>query len=276
MFQKIGNIVLTSADTIVISSFLGLNILGIYNGYYYVIGSLMNIMGIIQQALIPSVGNSIVKESKEKNYSDFQKFHFMYLWIVSWCCVCLVCLYQPFIHLWQGEENMLGFEMVILLSIYFFVYKMGDMSYVYKEAIGLWWQGKFVPIISSVVNLTLNILLVTHIGLTGIVLSTIISAALINTPFGTWVLFHYYFESKKNWMKFLGSVALTFLKFLIACSLTYIICSHITGNLWFTLIARAGICIVVPNVLLILLNIRNPQLKNMLQFINSSMVIKKE
>lgn len=77
--QKIGNIVLCNVDAIVISSFLGLRILGIYNGYFYVISTLMGFLYIIQQTLIPSVGNSIAKESKEKNYKDFSKFQYIYI-----------------------------------------------------------------------------------------------------------------------------------------------------------------------------------------------------
>ena len=77
--QKIGNIVLCNVDAIVISSFLGLRILGIYNGYFYVISTLMGFLYIIQQTLIPSVGSSIAKESKEKNYKDFSKFQYIYV-----------------------------------------------------------------------------------------------------------------------------------------------------------------------------------------------------
>lgn len=104
--QKIGNIVLCNVDAIVISSFLGLRILGIYNGYFYVISTLMGFLYIIQQTLIPSVGNSIAKESKEKNYKDFSKFQYIYMWIVSWCSVCLLVLFQPFIGMWQGTEHL--------------------------------------------------------------------------------------------------------------------------------------------------------------------------
>ena len=74
--QKIGGIVLSSVDTIVISAFLGLRILGIYNGYYYVVTAIVGFIGVIQNALIPSIGNSIASESREKNYQDFKKFHF--------------------------------------------------------------------------------------------------------------------------------------------------------------------------------------------------------
>lgn len=66
---------LCNVDAIVISSFLGLRILGIYNGYFYVISTLMGFLYIIQQTLIPSVGNSIAKESKEKNYKVSVSFN---------------------------------------------------------------------------------------------------------------------------------------------------------------------------------------------------------
>lgn len=33
--SKLGSIIVNSADTIVISAFLGLSILGVYNNYYY-------------------------------------------------------------------------------------------------------------------------------------------------------------------------------------------------------------------------------------------------
>ncbi len=269
IFQKIGIVVLNSADAIVISACLGLAVLGIYNGYFFVASAVMNILGILQTSLIPSVGNSIVKESKEKNYKDFNKFNFLYMWIVSWCVVCLVCLYQPFIALWQGEQNMLGLDIVILFAVYFFSYKMGDMCYVYKEAIGLWWQGKFVPLISSLINLVLNIILVKYIGLQGVLISTIVSAALINTPFGSYVLFKHYYNSRKRWVFFLLNTALTFVKCAAAGVATYFLCTLITGELWLVLLLRGLICIVLPNLILIVLNIGNPQLKNAFNVVKS-------
>ena len=101
MCQKIGSVVLFSADTVVISAFLGLKVLGIYNCYYYVIAALATFFGVIQRSIIPSIGNRIISDSKEENFKDFRKFHFLYIWIVTWCCCCLLCLLQPFIRRWQ-------------------------------------------------------------------------------------------------------------------------------------------------------------------------------
>ncbi len=152
VLQKTGNIALTSVDTIVISAFLGLRILGIFNNYYYIITALNMLLGMICRVLIPAVGNSIACESKEKNYKDFQKFLLIYQWIVIWMSVCTLCLFQPFIKLWVGEELMLPNNIAILFAIYFFIFKWLDIVYVYMEASGIWWQGKMFPLISAASN----------------------------------------------------------------------------------------------------------------------------
>lgn len=265
VLQRIGNIVLCNVDTIVISSFLGLRLLGIYNGYYYIISTLMGFLAIIQQTLIPSVGNSIAKEGKEKNYNDFCKFHFIYLWIVSWWTVCMMILCQPFMRAWQGSENMLEIDMVVLMAIYFFVYKTGDMSYVYKESIGLWWQGKYVPLVSSIVNLILNITLVQIIGLPGIVISTIISAMCVNIPFGSRVLFKHYFKSKKLWMKFLWETLVWFIKCAICCAVTWVCVSGIGDDI-IGITMKVIASMVIPNILLLIMSYKNKDFLAAIEF----------
>lgn len=261
LFQKIGNIILASADTLVISSFLGLKILGIYNGYYYVITALFGFLGVIQQAIIPAIGNSVVVETKKKNLIDFRKFHLIYLWIVIWWCACLAGLYQPFMRLWQGENNMLSNQIVILLVIYFFSYKMGDVCWMYREAIGLWWEARYVPLVSSVVNLIINIILVKWIGLVGVLISSILSLMLINFPWSSKVLFISYFKSKKEWW---GYIVRTIWYFVLMVGISFItiyLCSYFDNNKIYDLILKAIVCLIIPNILLIILNIWNRDFK---------------
>ncbi len=267
LFQKIGNIVLQSADTLIISSFLGLKILGIYNGYYYVITTLFGFITVIQQAMIPSIGNSVVTDTVEKNLTDFRKFQLLYLWIVIWCCACLLGLYQPFIRLWQGSENMLTNDIVVLLVAYFFIYKMGDINWMYREAMGLWWEARFVPLVSAIVNLIMNILLVGIIGLPGIIISTIISLVIVNFPWSSKVLFSHYFKSKKEWHAYMVRTVLYFVSMLIISYVTWKVCVLIPGQGFGNLILRGIICVILPNILLIVLNIKNPDFKPAGQFV---------
>ncbi|MCM1191192.1 MAG: oligosaccharide flippase family protein [Butyrivibrio sp.] len=268
IFQKIGNVVLQSADTIVISGFLGLAVLGVYNGYWMVILGLTGFINIIHQALVPSVGNSIVMESKEKNYTDFLRFQFIYTWFLGWCSVCLVCLIQPFIELWQGKENMLSNNMALMFGIFLFIHHAGDVSGSYKTAAGIWWQGRIVPLLSAIMNLIINIILVQIIGLYGILLSTILCIGFINIPLGGWILFQCYFRDMKKWRRYLYDVAIYFICTMIAVFLTGRVCQAIhIQSLMGQLVARAAICLVVPNIIFAILYSRNPNFKPAIAFV---------
>lgn len=278
LFQKIGNVVLSSVDTIVISSFLGLTILGIYNSYYYIIMALFRFFSAIQSAMIPSVGNSIAKESKEKNWMDFKKFHFIYTWLTSWFTVCLLCLYQPFMELWVGQDLMLANEMVILFSCYFFFYKWLDMTYIYREACGLWWEGKIIPLTAAAVNLTINLVLVSTIGLAGILISTIISLIFVYDIGNIFILYKYQFKEYMVLGKFYVKQLLFLACAAISCIGTYFVCTLVEASAILELIFRIPICIVVPNAIFFLIFSRTAEYHSAKEFMlnNIQKLIRKE
>lgn len=200
--QKIGTVFLGSVDNIVISAFLGLAVLGAYNNYWSLVAAVVGFTGMLSSAIIPSVGNSIVTEGKGKNCQDFKTFDFIYTWIIAWCGCCLVALSQPFVELWLGEQNMLPFGVVALLGIVFFTSHVNDMTYVYRDAAGLWRQGKLVPLFAAVVNLILSVLLVNIIGLSGVMVASIVALLGVYTPFYTKILFMTYFKDRRMWRKY--------------------------------------------------------------------------
>ena len=63
------------------------------------------------------------------------------------------------------------------------------MASVYKDAGGIWHQDRFRPLISGVLNLGFNLFTVKFIGLYGIVLSTIVSMAIVSAPWITTNIF---------------------------------------------------------------------------------------
>ena len=119
-FSKMGSTIYLSADNIVISAFLGLSVLGVYGNYYYVISALIAIFAVAHNTIRPVIGNCLVTESKEKNWKLLKKMNYMYMCAVVFCCCCCVGLYQSFEYLWGGTKNMLPFEIVILLVLYFY------------------------------------------------------------------------------------------------------------------------------------------------------------
>lgn len=201
--QKIGSVVFNSVDSIVISALLSLNYVAMYGNYFYVIQFLWSLLGVIENTLISSVGNSIAIEQREKNYRDFKTFNFLYVWIISVLMCCLLCGYQSFMFIWVGKGLMFSNRVVILFVIYFYVCKMGTMGYIYKEAAGIWTQGQFIPLITAIINLILNIILTSQIGIEGILLSSIVSMGTINFLGYLFILFKNYFCMTDGWLKYI-------------------------------------------------------------------------
>lgn len=264
IYQKVGNIVLVSVDSIVISAFLGLSVLGFYNNYYYVVAVIASIMGIFTSSIIPIIGNTMVRGSIDKIYSDFKFNLFAYLWIVEWCSICYLCLIQPFIIIWIGEKFLLDWKMVVLFFFYLYIHHAGDMCYAYKEASGIWWEGRYVTLISSIINLVLNLILVQKFGLYGILISTILSIGMINLPFGGKVLFDTYFkEIVDGWKKYIIKQGQNLIITIGIGTITYWLCQKVMYKGFLLFVIRLIICIVVPNILYVILNCKSAEFKKM-------------
>ncbi len=246
IISKICDATRNSFDTIIVSSYIGLTMVTIYNNYYYIMVTVIGFLGIITSSMLAGVGNKIALETPETNYRDFNKFNMLYMWISGWCAVCLLCLYQPFMKLWVGEKLTLPTFPMTLFCAYFLRLKMGDMNSMYYSAAGLWYEGRFRYIMEMVLNLTLNFVLGYYFGVSGIVGATIISMTLVSF-YGSGILFRSYFTGHKVTEYWLISVQYVII-IAVTAGVTCYVCSLLPewagkGGLVLTLIVRAFICI---------------------------------
>ena len=180
--SRIGEVVTTYADTLVISAFLGLTLLGQYQNYFYIFTAVTGIVGVLYNSTRAGIGNSLVLETKTKNMKDINIFTLLVFWVSTICASEFICLYQPFIKIWVKQKNMLPFEIVLCLSIMFIVQQYRRVLDTYRTAGGTWHYDRFRPFIAGMVNLILNLIMIQYIGLYGVILSTIISDVVISIP----------------------------------------------------------------------------------------------
>ena len=193
---RVADVARNAFDNIVISSILGLVTVAIYDNYYYIFTALFGGLSIIIHGVKAGVGNNLVLESIKKNYDDLQKFDFIYMTVVGWCAICMFCLYQPFMYLWmRGKSSMLlnDFDMM-LFCIYFYSINMTCVRGMYLSGYGLFHECRFWYIIEAISNLGLNIILGKLLGVTGILLATIITIVVFNYIPGTNIVFKHYFK----------------------------------------------------------------------------------
>ena len=244
---KLGGTVISSADALVISTFMGLNMLAIYNNYYFIMNSVSTFVFMIFTACSAGIGNSIVTASKEKNFKDFNTLTFIVSWIVGTCICCFYSLYQPFMKIWVGEELMFNQVVVVLFCIYFYLYIISGIFSTYKDSAGMWHEDRFRPLIGAFVNLGLNIAFVGKYGIYAILLSTIISYIFINIPWLIYNIFHILFKCSPK--KYLVKLFIYTLVSFAACIVTAKICKLVIIGGIFGIAIKLIICVLVSNLM---------------------------
>lgn len=257
--SKVGGTLTVSFDTIVISAYLGLAVLGTYNNYYYIMSSVIGFIHILFDALSAGWGNSLKTESGERNWAIFKEISFLNNWIICWCATCFLCLYQNFITLWIGSEYLLPTVDVILICIYFWVWRYQYVVLTCKDAAGLWRADQFRPLIVGIANLLLNIILVKILGLSGVLLSSIITWILVGFPWLIANIFKFLF--KRSPVKYVFDTLVQLLTASGISGLTYLICSGIAENSWGSLLVRFIVCMIIPNVLFVAVNCKRREFK---------------
>ncbi len=227
--QKFCDISRNSLDSICISAYLGLVLTGIYNNYYVVFSGVNTLMAIIVSSLYGGIGNHVATKNIEDNFEELKRLDFLYMSISGVCTTCLLCLYQPFMKIWMGEDLCLSFSAVVLFCVYFYILRMNDMKYLYNAATGLWWKLKWRAIVESVVNVALNVIFGKFFGVNGIIFATIISMFTFCYFWGALILFDEYFrrESFIAYLKYHFKYALVAV---FVCVVTYY-CVYCTINI---------------------------------------------
>lgn len=273
--SKIGSIIYLSADNIIISAFLGLTILGKYSNYYYIITALISVFAVIHNTIRPILGNRLVTNSIKENWRIHNMVFFNYIWLVIICCSLCLSLFQPFEYLWGGADNLLDFSIVILLVLYFYSGRIHAVMGVYLEAAGILWQGKFIPLLAAITNLFLNVLLVNRIGLAGVLISSIFSSIFITLPGNIFIIFKYLFTERSYKISYLKNILWLSIVAFFCISINYHICQYFSSTAWSGLIIKLIVSLCISNLIFLLFNFKNQNLKESLNFIFSFYEIRK-
>lgn len=268
MIRKLASMSRNAFDSMFISAYLGLTVTAIYANYYYILDAVVMVVAVIKLSMAGGVGNSIAMESKEKNRQDLHKIDFLFMWIDGWFATCLLCLYQPFMKIWVGEDMMLPIQYAVLFAAYFYLLKMSDIRTLYSESVGIWWQARYISIMEAAANLIMNWLFIKYMGLMGIIIATLISYFIFNFIGGAYILYRNYFTDGG-----FGKYLLYHLRYGITSALVAIITYFVIAG--FELEGIAGfiitlfVCTVVSNMILYLVNFKTKIFSDSKGFIQS-------
>ena len=237
---------INSADNIIISSLIGLTAVGIYGNYNYISTSIIGFIIIIYGSVRASVGNSIYSDSKEANIKTFNALWFGSSWLSSWCAITMLCLYQPFMTIWVGEDNLLSLPAVVFIVLYFQANACNQFfTSTYISTAGLWNKTIIRQVLAVTLNVALNIVLGLYFKITGIVFASFITTLLIVYPFDIVVTYKYVLKEsvKRGVIKMMTD----YLWFIGLGALCFALCEIIPFSGVLGLLLRAAVCVILPN-----------------------------
>ena len=145
-FHKVGTFCVNGTDNILISTFLGLTVTGLYNNYFLVIDAVTKLFGPAISALTPSVGHLLVEAGSDRLFGVFRKIRFMNFWIACFAATSLLVMVQPFVSLWFGPQYLLEVPVIMLLAFQLFQTLMRGSYNAFQDAAGIFYENRFVPL----------------------------------------------------------------------------------------------------------------------------------
>lgn len=255
LMHKVGNVVVTNTDNLLISSLVGIVSTGIYSNYFLVIGSVRQVLNQVFQGITASVGNLGVKESRERVKRIFEASFFIGQWIFGFATICLYEVLSPFVALSFGEQYVFTMDITMVLCLNFYFTGMRQATLVFRDSLGLFWYDRYKSLAEAIINLMVSLILGYYIGIVGIFLGTLISTLTTSMWVEPYVLYRKHLEMpiKGYFIKYIWYLVVT----LVAWFLTDKICSLVSGGVLIQCVERLAICALVPNLIYLLCYIRN-------------------
>ncbi len=247
---KISGIVLNTTDNIVLSTFIGLAVVGLYSNYLLIISSVTVFLERIFGGFTASIGNLDATESPQKKHFIFECLNFLNFWLYGFCGICFWVLVNPFITLWIGKSYLLDFGTTLVIALNMLTAGLQQAVIAFKDGCGLFWQGRYRALISALINVVLSVLFVHFWGIFGVLLATVISRMVSTWWFDPWMIHKYAFQTgpARYYLKYLRSLAV-----ISVCGAgLYALCSLFPLS-WPGFLGMAALCVIVPNALFFLL-----------------------
>lgn len=215
--HKIGGIVSTSTDNLVLSAFVGLGKLGIYSNYTLILDAVKK---VIMQALgnfTASVGNAGIQMKGEEYYRFYEKMLVLNFFFTDVTSICILVLINPFIELWQGVDMVFSFTEVIVIVGCYYINTIRLINISFTNAAGLYIKDMLRPLIEDAINLIISIFLTINCGMIGVFIGTIISHILTVGWREPLILYRYSFKKSvsRYWFLYIKNFCVTITVFIL-------------------------------------------------------------
>jgi O-antigen/teichoic acid export membrane protein len=189
IISNFSRVALRSSTNIIIPTYVGLKTMGYYSNYVLILGALSTVISQIFSGLTASLGNYLASEDSSKHKELFERLDFLNFWLYGLATVCFFSLANPFITIWLGSDYTLSLPILIIISTNFLIEGFLTTLWLFRTTMGLFTQGKYRPVFSAVLNISLALILGQRFGLGGILMATTFARLLVNSWFDPYIIY---------------------------------------------------------------------------------------
>ncbi len=261
LLYRISGIVTSSTDNLIISKFIGLTAVGLYSNYYMITHACYSLIKKGITGISASAGHLYFDGNKDAVERLFSAGTFFAYWIFGYVAAAFFVVLDPFIKIWAGTNFMLDRPTVILIILNFFFMGLTETYGVFRNAFGLFVQGRFRPVASAITNLVLSLIFVQFLGMFGVFLGTLVAYVGFNYWYDPFVIYKHALgkPSKYFWIKSIKYL-ITVGALIIICVFTALLTTTSFKGIWLFLI-RGVEATVIFNVVFVLLYRKSDEYK---------------
>ena len=272
MLYKIGYILSSGTDNIIISAFIGVEKVGLLSNYTTITNAITSFLTSFFNGFTASVGNLNTTEENDKKESIFYQIMLLSFVIFGVIAIGTIVLINDLIKIWLGPDYLLSFSICFALGFNLLVDGMRIVNYTFRNTMGLFKKGRLIPLISSISNVILSLILVNVFGIFGVLLATGITRLFITTMYDPYLLHKYKFHSpcKRYYLTYLYYLII----FFVDLALCMLITSKITivGILGF--IIKGIVITIITGIVFILLINKIKEFKELVKLLKSRILAK--
>lgn len=145
-------------------------------------------------------------------------------------------LFNPFITIWLGPKVLFSWDIVLVLCINFYINSSRKTSLIFKDALGLFWNDRFKPLVEAVLGIGMAVGFSFLWGTFGVLLGFALATLLTSYWIEPYVLYKHGF--KKNIKEYLFIILKQTLLLIILFGTVFFITYSINIGGWFELLIK--------------------------------------
>lgn len=244
--HKIGGLLVNTSDSIIISAFISVILLGKYSNYTTIVVAMNGVISLVFTPLTSIIGHLCVGDNNKLKLKYFNFFYGVNFIIGIVFYLGYYAVIDDVITICFGQGLELSKDISIVITINYFIQFMRQSVLTFRDATGTFYNDRYKPIIEGALNIILSISLVYVCGITGVIIATIITNLLICHTVEPYVLFKDGLETSPKKYYFENYIFIAI--FMLALTIVHFVHIDIDNN-WLSLLVNGIIAVgisVIP------------------------------